>query len=290
MEKNCSTKSRDTVPLNVSKQLFLNFHFFHWFKLDLVKMAKLACDLLCWRMRHMRQHFASVCGACGSTLLLNAAHTLANCQRMWRIRQQNRVKMTFCKSMLRMRLQITSVYGACGSTLLAYAAHAVATCQRRRCIRQQIARVCAAYGSTLLAWTAHAVARTKGYTRRMCIRVEGACGSTLLAYAAHTIAICQRRQRIRQQFSSVCGACGSKLLAQTAHTVAICQCTRRMRQQNRVKLCVLLTQTAHTVANCQRMRRMRQHFASLYGACGSNLLAQRLMWQLKQNGQYLTHL
>jgi hypothetical protein len=42
------------VHLNVSKQLFLNFHFFLWFKLDLVKMAKLACDLLCWRMRRMR--------------------------------------------------------------------------------------------------------------------------------------------------------------------------------------------------------------------------------------------
>ena len=35
------------VLLNVSKWLFLNFHFFHWFKLDLVKMANLACDLLC---------------------------------------------------------------------------------------------------------------------------------------------------------------------------------------------------------------------------------------------------
>ncbi len=254
--------------LNVSKQLFLNFHFFHWFKLDLVKIAKLACDLLCWRMRRMQQHFASVCG---STLLAYAAHTLANCQRMRRIRQQNRVKISFCKRMLRMRLQIASVCGACGSTLLAYVAHAVATCQRRRRIRQQIASVCAAYGSTLLAQTVHAVARTKGYTRRTRISVDGACVSTLLAYAAHTEANCQRRRRIRQQFASVCG---SKLQAQTAHTVAICQRTRRMRQQNSVKLCVLLAQTAHTVANCQPMRRMRQHFASVYGACGSNLLAQ----------------
>ena len=86
------------VHLNVSKQLFLNFHFFHWFKLDLVKMAKLACDLLCQRMRRMRQHFASVCGACGSNLLAQTAHTLANCQRMRRIRQH-----------------FASVDGACGS-------------------------------------------------------------------------------------------------------------------------------------------------------------------------------
>jgi hypothetical protein len=32
----------------------LIFHFFHWFKLDLVKMAKLACDQLCKRMLRMR--------------------------------------------------------------------------------------------------------------------------------------------------------------------------------------------------------------------------------------------
>ncbi len=35
------------VNLNVSKQLLLNFHFFQWFKLDLIKTAKLACDELC---------------------------------------------------------------------------------------------------------------------------------------------------------------------------------------------------------------------------------------------------
>ena len=65
------------VHLNVSKQLFLNFHFFHWFKLDFVKMAKLACDLLCQRMRRMRQHFASVDGAYGSNLLAQTAHVVA---------------------------------------------------------------------------------------------------------------------------------------------------------------------------------------------------------------------
>ncbi len=228
-------------------------------------MAKLACDLICQRMRRMQQHFARVCGACGSMLLAYAVHTLANCQRMRRIRQQNRVKMSFCKRMLRMRLQIASVCGACGSTLLAYAAHAVATCQRRRRICQQIASVCAAYGSILLAQTAHAVARTKGYTRRTHISVQ---------QTAHAVALCQRMRRTRQQIASVNGAYGSKLLAQTVHTVAICQRTWRMRQQNRVKLCVLLAQTVHTVANCQRIWRMRQHFASVYGTCGSNLLAQ----------------
>ncbi len=38
------------IPLRSTecvKIAFLNFHFFHWFKLDLVKMAKLACDQLC---------------------------------------------------------------------------------------------------------------------------------------------------------------------------------------------------------------------------------------------------
>ncbi len=233
------------IHLNVSKQLFLNFHFFHWFKLDLVKMAKLACDLLCQRMRHMRQHFASVCGACGSMLLAYAAHTQANCQRrrhlgqqiasvcaaygstLWQLKQKGilgeHVKMSFCKRMLCMRLQIARVWGACGSTLLAYAAHAAATCQRRQRIRLQIASVCASYGSTLLAQTAHVVAITKGYTRRTRISIDGACGSTLLTYAAYAVANCQRRRRIRQQFARICDACGIKLLAQTAHMVAICQ-------------------------------------------------------------------
>ncbi len=159
---------------------FFEFSRFHWFKLDLVKMAKLVCDLLCQRLRRMRQHFASVCGACGSRLLAYGAHTLANCQRRRRIRQQNRVKMSFCKRMLRMRLQIASVCGACGSTLLAYG----------RCMRQQLASVDGAYGSTSLAQTAHVVARTKGYTRRTHISVDGTCSSTLLAYAVYAVANC----------------------------------------------------------------------------------------------------
>ncbi len=110
------------VHLNVSKQLLLNFNFFHWFKLYLVKMAKLACDLLCWRMQRMRQLFASVCGPCGSSLLAKS-----------------------CKN----------------EFLQAYAAHAVANCQRMRCMRQHFASVYGACGSNLLQQTAHAVAKTK---------------------------------------------------------------------------------------------------------------------------------
>ena len=128
------------VHLNVSKQLFLNFHFFHWFKLDLVKMAKLACDLLCQRMR---QQFASVCGACGSTLLGYEAHTLAKS----------------CKN----------------EFLQAYAAHAVALCQRMRRTRQQLASVDGAYGSKLQAYTPHTVALSQGGWR--IASVHGACGS-----------------------------------------------------------------------------------------------------------------
>ena len=146
------------VHLNVSKQLFLNFHFFHWFKLDLVKMAKLACDELCQRMRRMRQQIASVHGACGSTLLAYAAHTVANCQRMRRIRQQNRVKMRF---------------------LQAYAAHAVANCQRTRRMRQHFASVCGACGGNLLAQTAHMLANCQRMRRirQHFASVDGACGS-----------------------------------------------------------------------------------------------------------------
>ncbi len=124
------------VHLNLSKQLFLNFHFFHWLKLYLVKMAKLACDKLCQRMRRMRLQFASACGACGSKLLAQTAHTIEICQRTRRMWQQNRVKLCVllaqtahmvanCKRMRRMRQHFASE-----------TAHAVAICQRRRRMRQ----------------------------------------------------------------------------------------------------------------------------------------------------------
>ncbi len=43
------------VHLKVSKQLFLIFDFFHWLKLDLIEMAKLACDQLCQRTLRMHE-------------------------------------------------------------------------------------------------------------------------------------------------------------------------------------------------------------------------------------------
>ncbi len=153
------------VHLNLSKQLFLIFHFFHWFKLDLVKIAKLACDQLCQRMLRMRQHFASAHCAYGSKLLAHTAHAIAKS----------------CKNVF-----FASVCCACGSKLLAQTAHAVTTCQRMLRILQQFASVCCAYGSNLLAYTAHSVKNRQIF----CV---------LLAYAAHAVAICQRRRRMRQQ-------------------------------------------------------------------------------------------
>ena len=141
---------------------FMNFHFFHWFKLDLVKMAKLACDLLCQRMRCMRQHFASICGACGSMLLAYAAHTQANCQRRRRIRQQ-----------------IASVCAAYGSTLLALT--------RMRQLKKDRNNV---YIWSWLAQTAHAVA--------LCQHVRLQIASVDDTVAPHTVALCQRRRHMRQ--------------------------------------------------------------------------------------------
>ena len=92
------------------------------------------------RRRRMRQHFASVCGAYGSKLLAQTAHTVAICQRRRRMRQQ-----------------IASVGGAYGSNLLAQTAHAVA----KPCKIVCFASVDGAYGSNLLAYAAHAVAKTK---------------------------------------------------------------------------------------------------------------------------------
>ncbi len=130
-------------------------------------MAKLACDLLCQRMRRMRQYFASICGACGSTLLAYAAHTVANCQRRWRIRQQNREKMSFCKRMLRMRQQIASVCGACS------------LCQRKRRMRQQLASVGGAYGGKLQAYAPHTVALCQRRRRMRLLKQKGILGERL---------------------------------------------------------------------------------------------------------------
>ncbi len=257
------------VHLNVSKQLFLNFHFFHWLKLDLVKMAKLACDLLCQRMRRMRQHFASVCGACGSTLLVYAPHTLPNCLRRRRLRQQNHVKMSFCKRMLRMRQQIASVCGACGSNLLAQMAHTVENCKRMRRMRQQFASADGAYGSNLKKTGITFIFAVGQRRRRMRQHLASVCGCKLLAQTAHTVAICQRMQRMRQQFASVDGTYRSNLLAYTAQAVAkqckiVCFASVDGAYGSK-----LLAYAAHAVALCQRRRRIRQQFASVDGACGS---------------------
>ncbi len=120
------------VYLNVSKQLLLNFHFSHQFKLDLVKMANLACDLLCQRMWRMGQKIASVDGAYGSNLLAYTAHAVAKP----------------CKIVC-----FACIDGAYGSKLL--------NCQRMRRMWQHFASVDGACGINLLAQTAHAVAKTK---------------------------------------------------------------------------------------------------------------------------------
>ncbi len=118
-------------------------------------MANLACDLLCQSMRRMRQHFASVCGACGSTLLAYAAHTVANCYRMHRIRQQNHVKMRFlqayvvanCQRMRHMRQHFASICDSCRSNLLEQTVHTLENCQHKRRIRQHFASLDVACGS-----------------------------------------------------------------------------------------------------------------------------------------------
>ncbi len=185
----------------------------------------------CQRMRRMQQHFASVCGAGGSTLLAYAAHAIATYQRRRHIRQQIASKYaTYSSTLLAemahavaktkgyTRRPRISVDGACGSILLAYAAsavanllaqtaHTVAICQRMRRMRQQIARVDGAYARKLLAYTAHAVAKPC----KMCV---------LLAQTAHTVANCKCMGRMQQHYASVDGAYGSNLLAQTAHAVA----------------------------------------------------------------------
>ncbi len=156
------------VHLKVSKYVFLIFHFCHWLKLDLVRMAKLACDQLCQRTLHIRQQIASAHCAYGSKLLLHTVHAVAKS----------------CKTVF-----FASICCACGSTLLPHTALTVANCQRMLRIRQQVASVCFAYSSNLVAYTAHTVTNRQIFC-------------ALLAHAAYAVANCQRRRRMRQQKQS----------------------------------------------------------------------------------------
>ena len=102
----------------------------------------------CYRMRRIRQQFASVCAVYGSKLLPQAPHTLANCYRRRRIRLQfatacaayackQLIFTRFCYRMRRLRQQFATVCGAYASKLLPHAPPTLANCYRMRRIRQQ---------------------------------------------------------------------------------------------------------------------------------------------------------
>ncbi len=126
------------VHLNVSKQFFLNFHFFIGFNLIQLK----------WQN----------CGKYSRKLLAQMAHTVAICQCMWRMQQQIAsidsangsnllAYMAHAVAKLCKIVCFARVDGAYSSKLLAYAAHAVAICQRIHRMRQQFASVDSACGS-----------------------------------------------------------------------------------------------------------------------------------------------
>ncbi len=75
----------------------------------------------CQRRRHIRQHFASVGGACGSTLLAQTVHVVAKTKGYTPRTRRN----YYCKQNV-----------AYASKLLLHAPHTVALCQRRRRMRQ----------------------------------------------------------------------------------------------------------------------------------------------------------
>jgi hypothetical protein len=63
--------------------VFFYLNFFHWLKLDLVKLAKLACDQLCYasgsQLLVYTAQFAVVHCTYGKKLLAFTAHMVANC-------------------------------------------------------------------------------------------------------------------------------------------------------------------------------------------------------------------
>ncbi len=148
--------------------------------------------------------------AYGNNLVAYMAHAVAKpCKNLFHRLKKTGITFKFGVGQRRRRTRqhLASVCGVCGCKLLAQTAHTVAICQCMRRMRQQFASIDGAYSSNLLAYTAHVVA--KPYKIVCFASVDGAYGSKLLVYAAHAVALCQQRQRIRQQFDSVDGACGS---------------------------------------------------------------------------------
>ncbi len=107
-----------------------------------------------------KQLFTSVCCACGSKLLVQTAHAVANFQPMLRILQQfASVCCAYGSNLLAYTAHmVTNCQIFCA--LLAYAAHVVANCQHMLRMQQPLASVCYTCGSNLLAQTAHVVAKT----------------------------------------------------------------------------------------------------------------------------------
>ena len=92
---------------------------------------------------------ASVCCTCGSTLLAHTVLTVANCQRMLRIRQQFACICCVYGSNLLAYTEHTVTNPQIYCALLAYAAHAAANCQSMLHMRQQFARVDGTCGSKI---------------------------------------------------------------------------------------------------------------------------------------------
>ncbi len=94
----------------------------------------------CNRMRRLRQQSATACAAYASNLLPYAPPTLA----------KHTILHGFCYRMRRLRQQIATVCTAYASNLLPHAPPTLANCCRMRRLRQQFATICAAYACNLL--------------------------------------------------------------------------------------------------------------------------------------------
>ncbi len=191
----------------------------------------------CYRMRRLRQHFATACAAYTSKVLPHAPSTLAKHTILHGFATTCAV---YASNLLPHAPHSLAICYACDVYVSNLHPHTIAICYRMRHIRQQSATACAAYASNLQAYAPHTLANLQAYAQH-----------TLPKTHFYNTLVCYRMRHLRQQFATVCAAYASKVLPHAQSTLA-----------KHTIYTVLLPHAPFTLAICYRMRRIRQQHAT----------------------------
>ncbi len=138
----------------------------------------------CYRMRSIRQHWATACAAYASNWLPHTQHTLAKHRIFDNLLPYAQCTLANCYRMRSIRLQIHQ-----------YAKHTLAICYRKRSVRQQSATACAAYACKQHNFTQFCYRMRS--VRQQFATVCEVCASKVLPFAQSALAICYRMRSVR---------------------------------------------------------------------------------------------